>query len=82
MGFELEKKSFLGMLRGKVMFYALRLFSKKTNMMVRTPTAVRGVIGTKFGVHVYQLHEGRADAHNIVLANLGVRSLTSLHRIM
>ncbi|HUT71745.1 MAG TPA: FecR family protein [Desulfatiglandales bacterium] len=68
--FEREKRSFLGMLKGKVMFYALRLFSRKTNMQVRTPTAVCGVRGTKFAVHVYKLQE-EAAAGEVVLATLG-----------
>ena len=41
------------MLRGKVMFYAVRLFKYRTaSMSVKTPTAVVGVRGTKFGVEV------------------------------
>ena len=51
---EKVKKSFFSMLKGKVMFYALRLFRYRTMAFkVNTPTAVVGVRGTKFGIHVY-----------------------------
>ncbi len=51
---EKVKKSFFSMLKGKVMFYALRLFRYRTmSFKVNTPTAVVGVRGTKFGIHVY-----------------------------
>lgn len=48
-----EKKSVFSMVRGKAMFYALKLFKyRKSSILVETPTAVAGVRGTKFGVAV------------------------------
>ncbi len=48
-----EKRSVFSMFKGKAMFYALRLFRyKKVTAEVRTPTAVAGIRGTKFGVEV------------------------------
>lgn len=48
-----RKSSVLNMLRGKAMFYVVRLFRyKKTTARVKTPTAICGVRGTKFGVEV------------------------------
>jgi len=56
-----EKTSFLSMLKGKAMFYALRLFSfKQASTRLKTPTAVVGVRGTKFAVHVYEKEETKA----------------------
>lgn len=50
---EKNKKSIFNMLRGKAMFYAVRLFKyRTTSVVVKTPTAVLGVRGTKFGVEV------------------------------
>jgi hypothetical protein len=44
------------------MFYAMRLFRfKKTMFQVKTPTAVMGVRGIKFGVHVYQVEDEKAE---------------------
>jgi hypothetical protein len=54
-----EKRSSFGMAKGKAMFYTLRLFKHKgASMDVKTPTAVAGVRGTKFGVDV---NEGKTD---------------------
>ncbi|MFH1980811.1 MAG: FecR family protein [Pseudomonadota bacterium] len=48
-----EKKTRLSMLRGKAMFYVMRLLKyNKVDTEVHTPTAVCGVRGTKFGVIV------------------------------
>ncbi|MEE8430917.1 MAG: FecR family protein [Candidatus Desulfatibia sp.] len=48
-----KKTSIFNMLRGKAMFYVVRLFKyKTTSIVVKTPTAVVGVRGTKFGVEV------------------------------
>ena len=49
-----RKDAFFSMLKGKAMFYALRLFKyKQTRFSLKTPTAVMGVRGTKFGAFVY-----------------------------
>ncbi|MBW1806461.1 MAG: FecR domain-containing protein [Deltaproteobacteria bacterium] len=67
-----EKKSFFSMLKGKAMFYSLRLFSvKKNNMRLKTPTAVVGVRGTKFGVDIYKLDERTGESRGILLAEAG-----------
>ncbi len=68
--FKREKKSFFSMLKGKAMFYAMRLFSfKKSRMKVRTPTTVIGVRGTKFGTHVYwENKEGKAGGVKLAYA--------------
>lgn len=60
-----EKKSVMSMLRGKAMFYVMRLFKyKKISASVKTPTAVMGVRGTKFGVEVRKAGEKIADISN------------------
>ncbi|MFH2043995.1 MAG: FecR family protein [Pseudomonadota bacterium] len=57
-----EKKSVMSMLRGKTMFYVMRLFKyRKISASVKTPTAVMGVRGTKFGVEVRKAGEKIAD---------------------
>ena len=53
-----EKHASFNMLKGKVMFYTMRLFRYKTaSMTVETPTAIAGVRGTKFGVEVISLKD-------------------------
>ena len=53
-----KKTSVLSLLKGKAMFYALRLFKYRSmRFTVKTPTAVAGVRGTKFGIHVYSRDE-------------------------
>lgn len=66
------KRSFFSMLKGKVMFYSSRLFSfKKSYARLKTPTAVVGVRGTKFGVYVYW-EDGEKQAKGpIQVADLG-----------
>jgi len=50
-----SKTTIFSMLRGKAMFYALRLFKyRNASMTVETPTAVSGVRGTKWGVEVVE----------------------------
>ena len=51
------------MLRGKIKFYALRLLRyRDVRVRVKTPTAIVGVRGTKFGIHVYSsLSRGTGD---------------------
>ena len=51
-----SKKTVFSMLRGKAMFYAMRLFRyRNASMEVETPTSVSGVRGTKWGVEVVEL---------------------------
>ncbi|MFH2045765.1 MAG: FecR family protein [Pseudomonadota bacterium] len=48
-----KKKAIYSMLKGKAMFYITRLFRHKHVLAtVKTPTAVAGVRGTKFGVEI------------------------------
>lgn len=48
-----EKSAFFSMLKGKALFYALRLFQYKNRRFeIKTPTAVVGVRGTKFGANL------------------------------
>ncbi len=69
---EREKRSFLSMLKGKAMFYSLRLFSfKQMFTKLETPTAVVGVRGTKFAVHVYKKDERKIALGEIRLAHSG-----------
>lgn len=50
-----EKKSTMALVRGKAMFYAIRLLNHKSLIMtVESPTAVAGVRGTKFGMEVIE----------------------------
>ncbi|MBU2620787.1 MAG: FecR family protein [Pseudomonadota bacterium] len=57
-----KKSSVISMLKGKAMFYVVRLFKYKTvSASVKTPTAVMGVRGTKFGVEVRKAGEKVAD---------------------
>jgi len=57
-----KKTSVISMLKGKAMFYVVRLFKYKTvSASVKTPTAVMGVRGTKFGVEVRKVGEKVAD---------------------
>lgn len=66
------KRSFFSMLKGKVMFYSLRLFSfRKSYARLKTPTAVVGVRGTKFGVYVYWEDEEKQAKGPIQVADLG-----------
>jgi len=65
-----KKKSLLSMLRGKAMFYVVRLFKyKRTEASVTTPTAVCGVRGTQFGIEIQNADGGRAQAVPIYLAD-------------
>jgi len=67
-----EKTSFFSMLKGKAMFYAMRLFrTKKKNFQVNTPTAVMGVRGTKFGAHVYRIEDKAAQSRAVQVADSG-----------
>ncbi len=69
---EKVKRSFFSMLKGKVMFYSLRLFSfRKASARLKTPTAVVGVRGTKFGVYVYWEDEEKQAKGPIQVADIG-----------
>ena len=70
---ETEKpRSLFSMLKGKAMFYALRLFDRRDReVTVKTPTAVAGVRGTKFGVHVYWVEDESAGGTGVRVAALG-----------
>jgi hypothetical protein len=65
-----RKKSLFSLLKGKAMFYAMRLFRyRHTEYRVKTPTAVLGVRGTKFGGHVYKKKGAKGAALGIMLAD-------------
>ena len=67
-----SKTSIFGMLKGKVKFYALRLFRyRKANIRVKTPTAIVGVRGTSFGVHVYYEDEDNHAEAGVRVADAG-----------
>ncbi|MFC1825453.1 FecR domain-containing protein [Thermodesulfobacteriota bacterium] len=69
---ERRKSSVFSMLRGKAMFYALRLFKyKETRFSLKTPTAVVGIRGTKFGAHVYWEDEDQRSEKPIRVADGG-----------
>jgi hypothetical protein len=69
---EKKKSSVISMLKGKAMFYVVRLFRyKNVEATVKTSTAVMGVRGTKFGVEVRKTGEkvaGLSDESFIYLA--------------
>jgi hypothetical protein len=57
-----RKSSFFKLLRGKVLVYAVRLFSyRDIQLTLVTPTDAIGVRGTKFGVLVYSLDDRKAE---------------------
>ncbi|MEW6673504.1 MAG: FecR family protein, partial [Thermodesulfobacteriota bacterium] len=65
-----EKRSVFSMLKGKAMFYALRLFRyKKITAEVHTPTAVAGIRGTKFGIEVIETERRQALVRSVYLAD-------------
>lgn len=65
-----QKKSIFSMLRGKAMFYVVRLFKyRRTESDVRTPTAVCGVRGTQFGVEIRNSGKASAQSKTIYLAD-------------
>ncbi|MBN2687229.1 MAG: FecR domain-containing protein, partial [Deltaproteobacteria bacterium] len=58
-----KKDSVFSLLRGRVMFYAMKLFKyRSAGMTVKTKTAVAGIRGTKFGVEVIPTKEGGPQA--------------------
>jgi len=67
-----EKTSVFSMLKGKAVFYALRLFRyKETRFKVKTPTAIVGVRGTQFGVHVFRTDDKQARNRGVQVADRG-----------
>ena len=65
-----RKTSIFTMLKGKAKFYALRLLQyRKKKFEVKTPTAVVGVRGTKFGLHVYWEEEPRMGKGGVQIAD-------------
>ena len=65
-----EKTSIFTMLKGKAKFYALRLLRyRKRTFEVKTPTAVVGVRGTKFGLHVYWEEDSKLGKGGIQVAD-------------
>ncbi len=65
-----SKKTAFNMMRGKAMFYVVKLFRyKKTKSRVHTPTAVCGVRGTKFGVEIVEESGRSAQNMPIYLAD-------------
>lgn len=65
-----EKKSVFSMVRGKAMFYALKLFKyKKASILVETPTAIVGIRGTKFGIAVRKVKVGSVASKPVYLAD-------------
>ncbi len=66
-----EKKSLISMLRGKAMFYVVKLFKyRKTSATVNTPTAVCGVRGTKFIITITKETKKSAQGIPVYLADL------------
>lgn len=67
-----KKRSLFSMLKGRAMFYAMRLFRyKDSRFNVKTPTAIVGVRGTKFAMHVYRVGEEKSADAGIKVADSG-----------
>ncbi|MBN1103004.1 MAG: FecR domain-containing protein [Deltaproteobacteria bacterium] len=67
-------RSVFSLLKGKAMFYALRLFRYRENRVtLNTPTAVVGVRGTKFGAEVTWIEEKKISGAGVRVAGLGGR---------
>ncbi len=74
-----RKSSVLSMLRGKAMFYVVRLFRyKKTTARVKTPTAICGVRGTKFGIEIIEDEDQRAQSRPLYLADASDSGLSHI----
>lgn len=66
-----EKRASFELMKGKAIFYALPLFGyREMKVQVKTPTAMIGVRGTKFGVEVAGVQEGRSGTGPVRLAGL------------
>ncbi|MBW1799616.1 MAG: FecR domain-containing protein, partial [Deltaproteobacteria bacterium] len=71
--FKGEKKSVFKMVRGRAIFYAIRLFRYKTMRLdLVTPTASIGVRGTKFGAEIEQRTEGQSHFPKNMLASRSI----------
>lgn len=67
-----KKSSLFRMVKGKAMFYAMRLFRyRDTRFSLVTPTNTIGVRGTKFGAHVYFLENSKTASRSILVADAG-----------
>jgi hypothetical protein len=67
-----EKRASFELLKGKAILYALPLFGyREMKLQVKTPTAMIGVRGTKFGVEVVEDREGRSEGGPLRLAGIG-----------
>lgn len=65
-----EKRSVIRLLKGKAMFYMLRLFKYEViDTVVDTPTAIIGVRGTQFGTEVRPIAEMKAELTPLYLAD-------------
>ena len=65
-----SKTSIFTMLKGRAKFYALRLLRyRRRTFEVKTPTAVVGVRGTKFGLHVYWEDEPKLSKGGVQVAD-------------
>lgn len=65
-----EKRSVIRILKGKAMFYMLKLFKYKIiDTAVNTPTAIIGVRGTQFGTEVRPIADLKASADPLYLAD-------------
>ena len=65
-----EKRSVIRLLKGKAMFYMLKLFKyKMIDTAVNTPTAIIGVRGTQFGTEVRPVVDLKAEATPRYLAD-------------
>lgn len=65
-----EKRSLFEVTRGKIVFYAIKLFStREMRMTVKTPTATVGIRGTKFGTQVEELPRWSDSFKNRLVAS-------------
>ena len=65
-----EKRSVIRLLKGKAMFYMLKLFKYKIiDTAVNTPTAIIGVRGTQFGTEVRPVAALKAETRPLYLAD-------------
>lgn len=81
-----KKTAIFSMLAGKIKFYALRLLLyRESKVTVKTPTAIIGVRGTRFGIHVYwegteRRGEGQGSDPSVLVADGGGPFLQYLAR--
>ena len=71
---EEKKDAVLSMAKGKVIFYVLRLFSyREMSLRLKTPTAIIGVRGTKFGSEIEKIDKSRSEITLNMVADLSNR---------